>query len=178
MTLESKICLLGASAVGKTSLVSRFVHGVFSDVYRTTLGVKIDRKRMTLPGGVLDLVVWDIEGDDEFAQIRPAYVRGANGYLLIADGTRGATLDTALRLHDEVGRILGDAPFVLVINKVDLEPEWEIRQGRISVLRARGWSMVRSSAKTGEGVEASFEQLAQALWERMCPHDGLSHDHR
>lgn len=170
-TLESKICLLGASAVGKTSLVSRYVHGIFSDVYRTTLGVRIDRKRVELPEGALELLVWDLEGADEFSELRTAYLRGARGYLLVADGTRGATLDAALDLHQQAEGVVGKVPFLLVLNKLDLQPEWEILRGRVAVLESRGWRIERTSARTGQGVEACFRRLAREIWEEIRPHE-------
>ena len=98
--IQKKICLLGGFGVGKTSLVSRYVHSIFSDKYLTTVGVKIDKKSVTLDGTVVDLVIWDIYGQDDYQKVRMSYLRGAAGYLLVADGTRRSTLDTALALHD------------------------------------------------------------------------------
>ena len=86
--IQKKICLLGGFGVGKTSLVSRFVHSIFSDKYLTTVGVKIDKKRVDLGSQQVDLVIWDIYGEDDFQKVRMSYLRGASGYLLVADGTR------------------------------------------------------------------------------------------
>ena len=92
--IQKKVCMLGASAVGKTSLVGRFVQGIFSDKYLTTVGVKIDKKKVSLDSGEMTLMLWDIYGQDEFQTIRDTYLRGATGYLLVADGTRYSTLDS------------------------------------------------------------------------------------
>ena len=91
--------MLGAFAVGKTSLVARFVTSIFSDKYLTTLGVKIDKKIVHLEEHDVCLLVWDIHGDDEFQKIRPATCV-ATRYFLVVDGTRRATLETAMALHD------------------------------------------------------------------------------
>lgn len=60
--LQKKICMLGGFSVGKTSLVRRYVHSVFSDAYLTTVGVKIDKKIVTLPDRTVNLILWDLAG--------------------------------------------------------------------------------------------------------------------
>ena len=92
-TWERKVCLLGAAGVGKTSLVRRYVEGIFSDAYLSTIGVKIDRRAVTLGVDTVNLMVWDIEGETDHRSLRMRYLRGAAGYLLVADGTRPETLD-------------------------------------------------------------------------------------
>jgi len=109
--IQKKICLLGGFGVGKTSLVSRFVHSIFSDKYLTTVGVKIEKKSLVLNEQELDLVIWDLYGEDDFQKVRMSYLRGASGYLLVADGTRRTTLDTAMSLHEAAVRtILHESP--------------------------------------------------------------------
>lgn len=165
--LQAKICMLGATAVGKTSLVSRFVHSVFSDKYLTSIGVKIDKKHVKLGpdagalcGEDVTLMLWDLYGDDEFQRIRTTYLRGAAGFILVADGTRTETLETALRLSDlEPG--LAQVPRIVALNKADLAGDWEISDGDLAMLAAKGWPIFRTSAKTGESVEAAFSDLAR-----------------
>ena len=161
--IQKKICLLGGFGVGKTSLVARYVHSIFSDKYLTTVGVKIDKKSVNASGTDVDLVIWDIYGQDDFQKVRMSYLRGASGYLLVVDGTRRATLDTALALHDSAQAIVPNVPFTLVINKSDLEDQWEIDQSLLDVLIERGWRVLKTSAKTGSDVEDAFVTLAQAM---------------
>ena len=78
--LHNKICMLGGFGVGKTSLVSRFVSGIFSDTYLTTVGVKIDKKKVALDSGEMTLMLWDIYGQDELQTVRDSYLRGATRY--------------------------------------------------------------------------------------------------
>lgn len=152
--IQKKICLVGAPAVGKTSLVRRFVEGQFSDEYLTTIGVSISR-RVVEADPPVSLVLWDINGDDAFSPIRAGYLRGAAGLLLVADGTRPATLDRALALHEDLG---GETPAVLALNKRDLD--WNVEPDAIEALRAAGWTLFETSAKSGDAVEAAFEALA------------------
>ena len=161
--LQKKICMLGSFAVGKTSLVRRFVESIYSDVYQTTVGVKIDKKNMQVEGKEISLVLWDIYGEDDYQKMRWTYLRGASGYLLVADGTRKTTLEKAVSVEQRVREEVGVIPFVLVLNKSDLLRDWELDPALESQLAANGWNIRRSSAKTGEGVEESFTELARKM---------------
>ncbi|HSC26696.1 MAG TPA: Rab family GTPase [Vicinamibacterales bacterium] len=161
--IQKKICMLGAFAVGKTSLVSRFVHSIFSDRYLTTVGVKIDKKGVDLGHERVELIVWDIYGEDDFQKVRLSYLRGASGYFLVADGTRRETLDTAFTLQESAQLTIGHVPFLLLVNKADLAGEWKIDEKVLARLAARGWRVARTSAKTGAGVEDAFAALARAM---------------
>ena len=158
--IQKKVCMLGGFAVGKTSLVARFVTSIFSDKYLTTVGVKIEKKSVQVSNQQLDLVLWDIYGDDEFQRVRMSYLRGASGYLLVVDPTRKATLETAIALQDSAEKTIGRVPFILVLNKADLIDQWEIDE---HALDDRNWTIIRTSAKTGAGVEEAFLALARAM---------------
>jgi small GTP-binding protein len=158
--MQKKICMLGSFAVGKTSLVRRFVESVFSETYHTTVGVKIDKKSINIKGTEMGLILWDLYGDDDFQKIRWSYFRGASGYLLMADGTRRATIDKAVELEERARAEIGPVPFVFVVNKCDLSEDWEFDAETEERLAARNWVILRSSAKTGEGVEEAFSRLA------------------
>ena len=161
--LQKKICLLGAFGVGKTSLVRRYVETIFSDAYLTTVGVKIDKKVMTLGTEPLALILWDIAGEDDMAAVRLSYLRGAAGYLLVVDGTRPETLETAASIKSRVDAEVGRIPFLALLNKADLVEDWALPPERIETLQAAGWTFRRTSAKTGDSVEASFQDLAALL---------------
>jgi len=161
--IQKKICMVGAFAVGKTSLVSRFVTSVFSERYLSTVGVKIDKKVVELDGAEVILVLWDLAGEDEFQAVQASYIRGSSGYLLVVDGTRQSTLDTAATIRERIVEEVGELPFVVVLNKSDLTEEWELGEEAIAKLTARGWTTVRTSAKTGAGVEEAFRLLTRAI---------------
>jgi small GTP-binding protein len=161
--IQKKICMLGAFAVGKTSLVRRFVESIFSEAYHTTVGVKIDKKTVHVNATEVDLVLWDLYGDDDFQKIRWSYFQGASGYLLVADGTRRGTLEKALLLEERVRQETGAVPFVFVINKSDLLKDWEVDAAAEAQLQAKNWTVLRSSAKTGEGVEEAFVELTRKM---------------
>jgi small GTP-binding protein len=161
--IQKKICMLGATGVGKTSLVSRFVSSLFSDTYLTTIGVKVDKKTVALDGTDVTLMLWDIYGQDEFQTVRASYLRGASGYLLVADGTRQLTLDTARALQKTAEDVVGKVPFVLVLNKADLADDWRVDDRALWRLAEDGWPVVKTSAKTGAGVDEAFLQLTKRM---------------
>ncbi len=164
--IQKKVCLLGGFAVGKTSLVSRFVRSIFSDKYLTTVGVKIDKKLMAVDGHDVTLVLWDLYGQDEFQSIQETQLRGTAAYLLVVDGTRPATLETAHDLQQRTERIVGTVPFMVVLNKSDLAAEWRLDDSAVATSFARSAGVVRASAKTGDGVEAAFVTLTRAMLAR------------
>ena len=163
--IQKKICLLGGFAVGKTSLVRRFVTGTFSELYHTTIGVTIEKKTLLVGDQDVTLMIWDLYGEDDFQKMRESYLRGSSGYILVADGMRRSTLDTAESLHQLAQSTLGPVPFVLIANKTDQLKEWEIDEATLERLRHKGWLVFTGSAKTGEGIPELFVQLTQKLLE-------------
>ncbi len=161
--IQKKICMIGTSGVGKTSLVSRFVSSIFADKYLTTVGVKIDKKTVQVDGADVMLMIWDLAGDDDFQRLQTSYLRGSSGYLLVADGTRRVTLDMALQVQERVVAAIGAVPFILVLNKADLAPEWDMDAQRLASLAAGGWKIVKTSAKDGSGVEETFADLSRMM---------------
>jgi len=161
--LQKKICMIGSFAVGKTSLVRRFVESIYSDAYHTTVGVKVDKKVVQAAGNEVTLVLWDIYGEDQLQKMRWSYVRGASGYLLVADGTRRATLDKTMELEEKVRQEVGVIPFVFAVNKSDLAQEWELDAAREERPAMKSWRILRTSAKSGENVEEAFAMLTQAM---------------
>lgn len=161
--IQKKVCMAGAFAVGKTSLVRRFVESIFDERYQTTVGVKIDKKQLEAGGQPLTLVLWDLAGEDDLAQLRPSHLRGAAGFILVVDGCRAATLDTAIGLHRRITDETGPVPFILALNKMDLAGQWEIHAADIEPLLRQGWFCTRTSAKDGTGVEQMFLDLAKKM---------------
>jgi len=153
--------MLGAFSVGKTTLVRRYVESVFSEKYLTTVGVKIDKKTVTLADRTVNLILWDMAGEDDASTIRMSYLRGMAGYMVVADGTRAVTLDVAISIRERVESEHGPLPCVMLLNKHDLVDQWVTPDSLLDELRARGWSVRLTSARSGEGVDAAFSELAE-----------------
>ena len=159
--LQKKICMIGDFSVGKTSLVAKFVRQTFSDKYLTTVGVKIDTKLLTLPdGNQIKFILWDIAGSESLTTTTVSYLRGAAGFFLVVDGTRLPTWDSALNLRQAVENQIGNKPFVILLNKADLQEQWEMNEQVIEEKTKQGWKLLTTSAKDGMNVEQAFLELA------------------
>jgi small GTP-binding protein len=158
--LKKKICMVGAFGVGKTSLVRRFVDSIFIERYLTTIGVRIERKDVSIDGKSVTLMLWDIAGEDDLAELNLSHLRGAHGYILVADGCRAATLEKAAELQRRITEMLGPLPFVLAVNKVDLRDNWEVQNKQMAQY---GWTTFETSAKAASGVEEMFLSLGATL---------------
>ena len=159
--MQKKVCMVGVHGTGKTSLVQRFVHSMFSERYLSTVGVKIDRKPLELDGAALTIVLWDLAGRDGVEDITPSYLRGAHAILYVADGTRRETCDQLGELRALAREAAGDVPALLALNKTDLTDRWVLGKGDEEAL-AREWDLVRTSAKIGAGVEEAFQRIGRA----------------
>ena len=173
--LKKKICLLGSFGVGKTSLVMRFVNSMFTDKYHTTVGVKIDKKVMTVEAAEITLMLWDMAGEEDGAPVRLNQVKDAAGYLLVIDGTRAKTLAIARGIQQRVRQEIGPRPFLALINKSDVRETWEIAESAWDDLRSAGWTVLETSAKTGLNVENAFHTLASRILQGQS-HPGSEDD--
>ena len=162
---SAKVCMVGAFGVGKTSLVRRFVHQQFDERYHTTLGVKIDTRIVDTSKEPVKLVLWDMEGADPFeADKRPlarirSYMKGAHGLILVADGTRPATVKTVLGLYHDFCRESRIVPAIMLANKVDLTAEWRFDDS----VMPDALSLYHTSALNGQNIEEAFTALGESL---------------
>jgi small GTP-binding protein len=162
--IQKKICMLGATGVGKTSLVQRFVKSIYSEKYHSTIGVKIDKKTFSVYGEDVTLLLWDLQGEDDEHKIRPSFLRGASGFFVVVDLTRHETLVTAFSIQQMVENEVGDIPFYILLNKTDLTDKIDITDEEIAeIQRNHGWRVLRTSAKSGDKVEQAFYELAELM---------------
>lgn len=171
--LKSKVCLVGEAAVGKTSMVRRFVLDEFDDRYVTTLGAKVSKKEVVVEvpeqGRRLqvDMTVWDIMGEKGFRELlKDAYFTGARGIIAVCDLTRYSTLKELDDWVTSVFKVAGELPVVYAVNKLDLKDEVMILYGEKEIVehaKAFGAPWLYASAKTGENVEAVFRALGEKI---------------
>ncbi len=162
--VRKKICLLGDFAVGKTSLIRRYVEGRFDDKYLSTIGVKISRKTLERGDHLLTLLIWDLAGGEEFKDYEMSYLQGASGALIVCDLTRHETLECLSSYAQQMHISNSSAPLVIVGNKIDLLDGREITDTDLnSVSRKINASYLLTSAKTGENVEECMRFLADLI---------------
>lgn len=166
--IQKKICLLGDFAIGKTSLVRRFIYNMFDDRYFNTIGVNISRKEVHLSNqATLRLLIWDLSSNERFEKNRSDYLHGTSGALLVCDLSRPDTLKVLKSYYVE--HLYKNNPqtcLVIVGNKLDLVPSDSDAIGMVKDLAGElkaPWLV--TSAKTGEHVEEAFLLLAKGLYE-------------
>lgn len=160
--IQKKICLLGASSVGKTSLIKQFVEGIFNEKYLTTIGVKVDKKVLSIENEQLQLMIWDIEGNDRYNSFQERYLRGAAGYIIVVDQTRSSSLLDGIDIHT-LARQVTSCPAILAINKNDLDAIWHMEDSENKSYRNLFDLQFSTSAKTGTNVERMFLEIGKLL---------------
>ncbi len=158
--IQKKICMVGVFGTGKTCLVQQYVHSIFAARYLTTVGVKIDRKDVKSGDQDVRLMLWDLEGRDGIRDVNASYVRGAHGIIYVVDGTRKETVDQIFDIRANVTSAIGEVPSVIALNKIDLIAEWKLSAADETALASNLVKVIRTSALTGEGVEQTFQWLA------------------
>lgn len=167
-TYQKKVCLIGDFAVGKTSLIRRFVEGIFDEKYLTTVGVVVSRKSLILEDYSLKLLIWDLAGGRDFAQ--PAYLTGVAGALLVCDLTRASTLAFLRSYAQQIRDVNPQAMLVLLGNKADLTDERAITDEQLQAISAElNAPALATSAKSGENVDKAFLLMAWQLMPEIGP---------
>ena len=167
-SFKLKVLLTGAAAVGKTSLVQRFIKNRFAANYKLTVGVDILTKDVEFgPSEIATLSIWDIGGQQRFEFIRSTFYKGAAGALLVFDLTREQTYTETRKWLTEIRQFAGqDIPFVLIGNKLDLiEDVGEVidRDEVRSFAEVEGSIYIETSAKSGINVDESFTELTRRI---------------
>ncbi len=162
--IQKKICLLGDFAVGKTSLVRRYVEGSFSDRYLSTIGLKVSRKLLTRGNSQLNLLIWDLAGGGEFSGRDKNYLRGASGALLVCDLTRLETFSILSRYAKQLKEVSQQTVLMIAANKVDLIQGVSSNVKEVEYISDEiGCRYLLTSAKTGENVEEILNLIADGL---------------
>lgn len=181
--VKAKVCLVGNPAVGKTSLVRRYVMDSFDDKYLTTIGTKVSKKpvRVTDPSKDLDadvdLMIWDIMGQPGFREmLKDAYFFDAKGVLAVADLTRKDTLEDLASWIKAVEGVTGKVPIIVAVNKSDLQAEAQYTTAEaVQAAEALGADVFLTSAKTGSNVEEVFRRLGARVVYNALRNNG-NHD--
>jgi small GTP-binding protein len=171
LQVKMKICMVGDGAVGKTSLIRRYVFDEFTDRYLQTMGTKVTKRELDMEHPEtgedlhVDMAIWDIIGQKGFRKLlQEAYFHGARGVLGVCDLTREDTLQGLNEWIESVREVAGDIPLLVIGNKTDLQDEIQIDKARLTELGdGHGTSYLLTSAKTGENVEIAFVKMAERV---------------
>ena len=168
--MARKIVLIGDPAVGKTSLIKKYVQDVFDDSYLNTIGAKVMKKNVGVKhagsGDIVDLklILWDIAGQETFATVKRAYYKGASGAVVVCDVTRKETMEHMHKWIENLFDVSGVIPVIILVNKVDLEKQaaFTIEDVKREFLPYEA-PVYPSSAKTGHNVELVFHELGKSI---------------
>lgn len=186
MAVKKKIAILGDSAVGKTSLIRRYVFDRFDDTYITTIGSKVTKKdiRIRTRGRVKDLklMIWDILGREGYAAVHARTFAGVHGAIVVADLTRRETLETLERYWVPLlFKVVDSVPIVFAANKSDLADKYAFELDDVQRIASRHnadleaslpdglTTSYATSAKTGDHVEMAFESLGHLMLSESRP---------
>ncbi len=171
--LRKKVCLLGDAAVGKTSLIRRYVHNQFDEKYITTIGTNVSKKDLKIvlqdqsnkiQNYDMTFAIWDIIGQKELQSFNINYFRNANGALVVCDVTRRDTLDSILMWTSSLFNTVGQVPLVFLANKYDLRNQADFEIDELNnIVNQFNASYFVTSALTGENVERAFYALGEAM---------------
>ena len=166
---QFKIVIVGDYSVGKSTLISKFVENRFRDQYIPTLGVNISRKSLDINDSHIDLMIWDIAGQDQFLNVRQRFYQESEGYFIVFDTTRRSSLEHIGRWYREVLKYIetDTTPFVIVANKIDLKDDVVCNDDEIiSTLIENEMNVkmiIKTSAKDGTNVEYAFKILGKTI---------------
>lgn len=169
MTVSKKVSILGDFAVGKTSLVRRYVLNEFSDSYQATLGVNIYKYQTQLnhlgSETDLNLILWDVEGFESSSGVIENYVRGSAGGFIVGDATRPDVVDSLQRHAAFFQSLQPGRPLVFAFNKIDLLEEQLSAEVYQPLGEQFGAPVFQTSAATGETVKEAFDGLSARILE-------------
>ncbi len=163
-----KVCLLGDRAVGKTSLIRRYVYDVFDDKYISTIGTKVTKKvlEFTKKDVRLTLLIWDLAGETTFNGIHRTYYKGAEGAIVVCDVTSKETFEHLPYWVESIMDVQGDIPVMFFGNKIDLKDQIVIKEKHLKKMAKKfKKDYFFTSAKTGENVNEGFYLLGRKILE-------------
>jgi Ras-related protein Rab-2A len=171
--LTYKIIVVGDPAIGKTSLIRKYVKFQFETSYIPTVGVNISKQPLELEHGgkkfKINLMLWDLAGQPQFFLLHKVYFNGANGVLLGFDLTRTHTYSNTKEWHRElVKNGIASLPMIMFGNKSDLTEERKVAQPHIDYMQEQLGipEYVETSALNGDNVNQLFEAIARRILEK------------
>lgn len=167
-----KIILIGDSGIGKTSLINRYVKNEFSEKHLCTIGVDFMMKTLEVNDVNIKLQVWDTAGMERYRQITTSYYKGANAAIIAFDLTNRKSFESLkywITLYYDYCNQLISKCIAIVGNKLDAEHKREVTKEDIEdFLKINPHLMYYEvSAKSGEGVENLFTNLAERLYNEV-----------
>ncbi|WVQ81790.1 hypothetical protein IAT38_003915 [Cryptococcus sp. DSM 104549] len=163
-TTSFKLVLLGESAVGKSSLVLRYVRNEFSDFRESTIAAFLTQTVSLDESTTIKFEIWDTAGQERYKSLAPIYFRNSNAAVIVYDITQ-ASFEKAKSWVRELQRQADPSIVIMLVgNKTDLDAQRKTpRELAKQFAQEEGLLFTEASAKTGEGVEELFMDIAKKL---------------
>ena len=163
-----KVCIFGDGGVGKTTLIRRYLTGMFDSTLKMTIGVDFHIKKIEIEKKRITLQIWDFAGEERFRILLPSYVRGAKGGIFMFDITRYSSLINLDEWLEVVKSVQRDIPLMMVGGKLDLNEQRSISSEIAKELADANnfYGYGECSSKTGLYVEEIFELLTHGILEK------------
>lgn len=163
--LFKKIIIVGEPAVGKTSLIKKFISGRFSTDYKASIGTNMFIKDLDLDSGMtIKLQIWDIAGQERWTEMRHIYYKGTHGAIIVGDLTRKKTFE---QIEDfwcpDLNKYCEDVSRIMLANKKDLERKISKEDLETYGLKLNAKSIICTSAKLGTNVEKAFKVISELI---------------
>lgn len=161
--LEIKVCVIGDTDVGKTSLSMRYCHGEFPENSTPTIGASFLQKRVLIDGMEISLQIWDTAGQERFRSMAPMYYRGAKAAICVFDVTNEESFNRVVSwLRDLKAHADPNVVICLAGNKCDKQAAFNLTSCE-ELANSMGATFMPTSALTGQGVEQAFETLSRKI---------------
>lgn len=157
-----KVIVVGNGQVGKTSMITRFAKGIFTNEYKKTIGVDFLEKRMHLNsiGEEVTFLLWDTAGQEEYQAITRTYYKGAGCCILAFSTVDRASFDAIESWHAKVREECGNIVMVLVQNKIDLMDDAAMDAREVEYLAKKlRLKLYRTCVKDDMNVSEVFQYL-------------------
>jgi small GTP-binding protein len=162
--LSFKVVVLGDSAVGKSSIVTRYVNKQFHEFQEPTIGAAFLTSKLDLEENQIKLDIWDTAGQERYRSLAPMYYRGAQAAIVVYDITNRSSFDGAINWIEELKKMTTHSLIFLIGNKSDLEDIREVDSDMVSnYARNNKCDFFETSAKSSLNVDMVFQKIAIKL---------------
>ncbi|MHA2390509.1 MAG: GTP-binding protein [Promethearchaeota archaeon] len=159
-----KLSLIGDGGVGKTSMVQRYVHGIFKADYKATIGTFISKKECQFNelNTSVRFMIWDLAGQNQFQRLWPDYLTDSHAGIIVFDIINRESFENVIKWYEIIKRVAyPNLILILVGNKVDLEDSRAISiEEGMELAKKLGIYYIETSAKTNKNIDDVFEWIA------------------
>jgi len=174
ISVFKKICVVGDNRAGKTAIVNRFVSDKFTEEYTPSIGTKVSKRNVEIkdPSGqtqglMVNMMIWDLLGSREHANLHKAFYAGSEGAIVVCDLASPGPLEHLDFWVENLRAVVPkNTPIFLALNKTDAVAK-EVKDRTIQTIREQCRKLniahIEVSARTGDNIQNMFYTLSEAM---------------